>query len=620
MVRLESLLLVAVSLTFEVVVMGQTATPPTTYYVRNGGSDTANGTSDASAWRTLAKVSAFGTSPGFQPGDVILLQRGSFWNESAPLTLTSSGTASLRITLGDYGTATAPATISRRGDDAGPECVRLSGSYWVVKGITLEDAKCGLHCEAQGGLRTGVEVIGAYFRNLDDRTNDQDPCSGVLFDGWGWQDVTVRNCVFDHVSNGVVVRPASNVTNLFIDQCEAFGGWSAGFSLANVIGGRISNSRVHDVGGLSRNGTCGCFLVSCTSVVISKCSFSGVRHGGGPDGVGIDFESANANCALADCLLFENEGPAVLMFSGGGIPNTGIVLSNCMFYDNNRVPHGPADADSMLHLAVEQPSHPISSGSITDCCLYTNPLSSAAYGGNWSGFNITGTLTGSHCEGWIPVYGEFRHISVGGRGHICAVGTNQKPYAWTGQLTGNAWTQLVGLTNVDTIGVGDDGEIWATDTSYTVWRLAGGTTWEAMTGVLKKVTVGSEKNIWGLDPSGGVYQRNKVTGLWETKGSGMTDIDAGPAIGDAWALSSGAVWRYVGGWVAVTLPGGLSQISVHSDDGTNNIVAGVQGTTVRRTVNGTRFHILPGSLIEVSEGSDGTLWGLDGNNHLWRAR
>jgi hypothetical protein len=74
----------------------------TTYYVANGGSDAANGTSTSTPWQTIAKVN--GSS--FSPGDSILFQAGGTWREQ--LTVPSSGSAGSPITFGVYGTGAQP--------------------------------------------------------------------------------------------------------------------------------------------------------------------------------------------------------------------------------------------------------------------------------------------------------------------------------------------------------------------------------------------------------------------------------------------------------------------------------------------------------------------------------
>src|SRR5690349_12237081 len=67
----------------------------TTYYVDcAAGADTNNGTSTATAWRTINKVN----STTFGPGDSILFKRGTTCAGS--LVFTSGGTSTSRITIG----------------------------------------------------------------------------------------------------------------------------------------------------------------------------------------------------------------------------------------------------------------------------------------------------------------------------------------------------------------------------------------------------------------------------------------------------------------------------------------------------------------------------------------
>jgi len=587
-----------------------------TYYVSNLGNDTASGTSSTTPWRTLAHVSNFDTNPGFQAGDSILLERGSVWNEISTLMLHSNGSSSAKITLGEYGTATAPAIISRQQRNASLTCAIVTGSHWLIQRIQFEYAQRGLEFNAVSGPGADVEVDDCYFRYIDDRTNDQDPSVGILFDGFGCQDVNIRGCTFDHVTNGVSTQTGTFNTNFVIDRCEAFGGWGCGFSLTNIHGGRLSNSRVHDVGGLCTNGSCGGFMVNSANVVVSNCSFSGVRHGGGPDGVGFDFESNNMDCELRDSLIYDNEGPAILMFSGGNLPNIGTIVADCLFYNNNTVPHGGTSGEDTV---LRQAGSPVSEGTLSNCGVYKNGNSTDWFGGAWSGFSSTGVLTGTHCTGWTPVYGRFRHLSVGGNGHICAVDLNHLPQIWTGNLTGNCWKTVSGLTTAARVSVGNDGDLWATDTSGGVWHYDGNVTWTQHPSVsFTKLTVGSAANVWGINSSHQIF--HWVSPNWGMVSGTLTDIEVGPAIRDVWGLNGTTVMHYdsVTGWSSVS--GALTQISDHGSAGTNDIIAGVNGTTILRTIDGgTSWHTLPGSLIEVSEGSDGTLWGIDVNGYVWRS-
>lgn len=67
-----------------------------TYYVRNGGNDSADGKSHATAWATLDKVNKF----AFAPGDVVLLHEGHRW--VGKVTLDWPGTSTVRSVLGAY--------------------------------------------------------------------------------------------------------------------------------------------------------------------------------------------------------------------------------------------------------------------------------------------------------------------------------------------------------------------------------------------------------------------------------------------------------------------------------------------------------------------------------------
>ena len=46
-----------------------------TYYVKNGGDDSADGLTDATAWKTISKVN----SETFSPADTICFKRGDTW-------------------------------------------------------------------------------------------------------------------------------------------------------------------------------------------------------------------------------------------------------------------------------------------------------------------------------------------------------------------------------------------------------------------------------------------------------------------------------------------------------------------------------------------------------------
>src|SRR5687768_10696816 len=66
------------------------------YYVRNGGSDSADGRSHGTAWASLSKVNGY----SFAAGDRVLFHEGHRW--VGELTVDWAGTSSERAVVGAY--------------------------------------------------------------------------------------------------------------------------------------------------------------------------------------------------------------------------------------------------------------------------------------------------------------------------------------------------------------------------------------------------------------------------------------------------------------------------------------------------------------------------------------
>ncbi|HLP86502.1 MAG TPA: right-handed parallel beta-helix repeat-containing protein [Candidatus Paceibacterota bacterium] len=73
-----------------------------TYYVSTSGSDNNNGLSQATPIQTIAKVNTL----ALVPGDSVLFKRGESWHEQ--IVVNSSGSSTLPITYGAYGSGDAP--------------------------------------------------------------------------------------------------------------------------------------------------------------------------------------------------------------------------------------------------------------------------------------------------------------------------------------------------------------------------------------------------------------------------------------------------------------------------------------------------------------------------------
>jgi hypothetical protein len=109
-----------------------TAVSPTYYVDSVHGSDSRSGTSAATAWKSLAKV----TAATFRPGSRVLLAKGSTFGKG--FTLAESGRPGAPITVSTYGTGARPVIT---GGGARGACVLLSGSYVVLDGVAAN--RCG---------------------------------------------------------------------------------------------------------------------------------------------------------------------------------------------------------------------------------------------------------------------------------------------------------------------------------------------------------------------------------------------------------------------------------------------------------------------------------------------
>ncbi len=96
----------------------------TVYYVSNSGSDSNDGTSTGTPWKTIAHVNAH----AFNPGDSVLFQAGGIWREV--LTFPSSGSAGNVIIIKSYGSGAVPIISGADLLDSG--WTNSSGNVWRV--------------------------------------------------------------------------------------------------------------------------------------------------------------------------------------------------------------------------------------------------------------------------------------------------------------------------------------------------------------------------------------------------------------------------------------------------------------------------------------------------------
>ena len=128
-----------------------------TYYVdSSGGSDSNNGTSQSTAWKSTGKVN----NTSFSPGDSILFKKGGVWR--GQIKPASSGTSASPITYGSYGTGNAPLIINGKFFPAGTSWSGpgSNGEYTLNAGSGFASSTVGI----VRGQPTGTSTYKRIFQ------------------------------------------------------------------------------------------------------------------------------------------------------------------------------------------------------------------------------------------------------------------------------------------------------------------------------------------------------------------------------------------------------------------------------------------------------------------------
>jgi hypothetical protein len=208
-----------------------------TYYVdADALDDTGNGTSEATAWKTIAKVN----SETFNPGDQILFNSGDLFY--GKLIVSSSGNSSAQITFGKYG-GTARPIINGRNYLA---CIDASGQeYLTFNDLELvnnsdedteiidlctngtcnngaDQKRYGFYANSQGGIKNNFIFNNLEIHNIYPSTagtNAEYNGFGIQFTGWGsgngnyFDGITIENCeIYDISELGISINKWGNPT------------------------------------------------------------------------------------------------------------------------------------------------------------------------------------------------------------------------------------------------------------------------------------------------------------------------------------------------------------------------------------------------------------------------
>jgi hypothetical protein len=343
----------------------------TTYYVDcAAGSDSNNGTSTSTAWRTLAKV----TATTFTPGDSVLFKRGTTCiGQAWPK---GSGSSGSPISLGAYGTGAQPII---NGNNAVDPVVKLfNQQYWIVQDVEITGST------GQGLLisGSGASVLN-YFRVINVNSHHHgihDGQSAIVIGTYQLQsvnDVIVDNVIAHDAFRGIDIggnccnNPAIRSNNVTVRNSTVYNAENDGIFVFSTNNALLENNVAWNTGRqpVEENHTPnGIWTWDCDNCVVQ---FNEAYESHSPtwDGGGFDIDYFSHNTTVQYNYGHDNDGYCVGIFGG----DTNDVTTNNVFRynicaNNMRGTDQKATRQGEIYVTIW------SQGSVADTYVYNNTI------------------------------------------------------------------------------------------------------------------------------------------------------------------------------------------------------------------------------------------------------
>jgi hypothetical protein len=300
-----------------------------TYYVSSRGDDTQNGTSVATAWRSIKQVNTV----TFQPGDRVLFEGGQ----------TFAG----YIMLKGAGTPTEPLIISSYGSGAATIASSTSIGFFSYNAAGIELRR--LNFVGDGRLTTPSSGVEFYldapsttlrYLRLDSLDISGYQQAGISIGSWkgssGYDDVRITNCQVHANGEAGLSSYSQNLAahhQWYIGNCQAYDNSGRsdinythtgnGIVLGGVDGVLIERCKAYHNGWLNANpsgGPVGIWGYCCNNLIIQKCESHHNSSGTSHDGGGFDLDGGCTNSVLQYNYSHDNGGPGYLLAQYNGAP------------------------------------------------------------------------------------------------------------------------------------------------------------------------------------------------------------------------------------------------------------------------------------------------------------
>ncbi|MDT8913711.1 discoidin domain-containing protein [Amycolatopsis sp. PS_44_ISF1] len=341
-----------------------------TYYVDPAGSDTAPGTSTATAWRSLGKVN----SQTLQPGDTVRFKAGATW--TGQLTPSGSGSAAAPVTIASYGAGAKPKIAAAGLTGA---AVQLTNQHDVtIDGLDISNTN------GSTTYRDGIVVAA----------QDAGALPGIALRNLSVHDIDGPATSTTHVHighGGIVVKITGNTTPTYytgltienneIATVHSYGittwstwmqrdGWTSLWSELGLPGNGygaftpstgmlIRGNYVHDIdnGGIATNqvtgtliehnrvartalahGNVGIWWSDADNTVVQDNEVSETMfHGRGADGTAFDSDESTYGSLVQHNYSHDNGGGFFLSVSGANAGAEAVIRYNISKNDGNEI-------------------------------------------------------------------------------------------------------------------------------------------------------------------------------------------------------------------------------------------------------------------------------------------
>jgi regulation of enolase protein 1 (concanavalin A-like superfamily) len=285
-----------------------------TYYVSTTGSDTNNGTSSNSPWRSISKVNSI----SLHAGDSVLFKGGQTFYGSLEVGPKDAGTSTAPVTFGSYD---GQATINSGGAN-GATVLDASGIWFEDLDFTGSPSSA-----PQSGITFEGYTAKTYYTN--DHIND---CSisgywtaGVLVEtsssSGGFQGLQItNNAVYNNVESGIQTCSGAtgdtSILGLYVAYNQVYNNYGDGFStctgsgieLGNVTGATVEYNNAYENGSKGGNGGVGIWAYTSNDVTFQyNRSYDNVTKGD-HDGDGFDFDADVSNSVMQYNYAYGNDG------------------------------------------------------------------------------------------------------------------------------------------------------------------------------------------------------------------------------------------------------------------------------------------------------------------------